>query len=329
MADSSNRRGFLRELMRSGARGAHEVVTTVSPAAVRQLLDDAAEPVDALGPDAGGTQTPDPAPDVARRPVRAASTQELAQRLASESLESHRAAVVSLARRSVRLTPCRSEEADAWLGGAVPDLSLAPHWAGERLALIAQIDLASGVVTNRPLAGSGWLLLFFDTRRWPSGLDEGCRGAWSAQLVEPDERRLAGALPHRLDEELVLPRVWSAPVQALGLSAEQSAGYVRTRDWLAETQGVEVEQGPGAGVAYHRLFGYPNETRGDMPRICAALARGLEPDDPAASSDEILREAQAWRLLAQITIGRRRVFFWIDQSDLQASSLDRVWAFAR
>lgn len=328
MADASNRRGFLRELMRSGARGAHEVVTTVSPAAVRQLFDEPAEPADTVVTGADATPSADPEPVEARRPFRAVPSQELAQHVASESLASHQAAVLSLARRSVRLTPSPPDEADAWLGGTVPEPSAAPHWAGERLELIAQIDLASPVVADLPLAGAGWLLLFFDTRRWPSGLDAGCLGAWSAQLAEPDERRLAGARPHRLDEELVLPRVWSQPVQALGLSAEQSAGYVRTRDWLAEAQGVEVEQGAGSELAYHRLFGYPNETSGGMPRVCAAIARGLEPDDPAATTDEILREAQAWHLLAQVTIGRRRVFFWIEESDVRSSNLDRVWAFA-
>ena len=53
-----------------------------------------------------------------------------------------------------------------------------------------------------------------------------------------------GATPTtRLSVELTLPRVWAAPVQALGLDPIEHDGYLRLRRLVATMQDVEFDDG--------------------------------------------------------------------------------------
>ena len=104
--------------------------------------------------------------------------------------------------------------------------------------------------------------------------------------------------PHPL---LTLPRVWTATVQQLDFDDVEHDSYVRLRDRLAAIQGVEAEPAGGEDKAYHRLLGYPDETTGAMPGMCAELAGPAD-----------------WRLLFQLTVeSEKRLYVWAPDGDLR------------
>jgi len=145
-----------------------------------------------------------------------------------------------------------------------------------------------------------------------------------------------------LSAELQLPRVWSESVQALELDGSEHQGWQRLREQLAERQGVLLHDETPDFQVLHRLFGYPDERRGDMPLACELLAQGhvLGTDPPRAHphASAVEPHAARWRLLLQLSIddqlgwawgGRReRLYVWIDRDDLAAGDFTRVQSFA-
>ncbi len=331
MDETSDRRGFLRGLALRAARGAHEAASVVGPAGLRPLLSGIAPaPAEVEDEAAALPEAAEPARPPAAPALRCATLEELLVYAEAEGLTGRRDAVAALARPSVRLTPAGpDDDVDAWLGGTDVVLDEPPSWGGGLLTHLAQIDLGAPALAGLPLAGAGQLLLFWDTVRAPSGLQPGAEEAARAVVVEVPQFPPDGGEPMRLTAELTLPRVWSAPVQALGLDDDEHEGYVRLRRRLAEVQGVETEDGAGAAVAYHRLFGYPNETTGTMPAACELTDRGLDADAPGLDA-EVDAAAGRWQLLAQLSLGASgRVYFWIDADDLAAGDLTRIRVIPR
>jgi hypothetical protein len=149
-----------------------------------------------------------------------------------------------------------------------------------------------------------------------------------------------GAAPAtRLSVELTLPRVWAAQVQALGLDPVEHDGYLRLRRRIAAMQDVELDDGFGRPIAYHRVLGYPNETGGLMPITCELTASGRDATDLGAADDDVGARAGRWRLLVQLTAGAEgpwnlggeagRLYVWITDEDLRAGDFSRVRAIAR
>ncbi len=352
VADQSSRRAFLRDFARHAARGVREAANARDE--LSSLGFPAAPPTPPALPE--DDLLPAPAPVAPRAPARpstrALTEEELLALAAGEGLLGHDEALLALARRSVRLTPLAegadTDSAGALLGG-VPALAGGidwPTWAAGRLSAVAQLDLADPALAWLaeapapvwPFPRSGRLLLWFDGERAPSGLQAVQRGAARA-VVEPDGA-LAGsaALPLVLSPELTLPRVWSAAVQALDLSADDQEAYARVRTELALRQGVEPNDDGGRDVAYHRLLGYPDDTTGTMGRVCELTARGLDADPPSQLDLVSDEDAARWRLLAQLTVEPPllwkgepgvRLFVWIAAEDLAAGELDRIWAIPR
>ena len=198
---------------------------------------------------------------------------------------------------SVRLTP--AADGRSWFGG-------------ERY--LAQIDLASvaalGAVSELPADGA----LRFD--------DDG-----ATLLSAPGPVSAAQSLEPTL--ELSLPRVWSAPVEALGLNADERIAWQALRVWLAERQNVELHDSTPGFLDLHRLLGYPDETGGDMPLMCELLEAGVVLEEPYPRMHPLSRELEVpsrrWRLLLQLSVGdRRRVYYWITAEDLAAGDFSRV-----
>jgi uncharacterized protein YwqG len=145
-----------------------------------------------------------------------------------------------------------------------------------------------------------------------------------------------------LSAEVQLPRVWSDAVQALELDEAEHEGWQRLRQQLAERQGVELHDVAQGFQVMHRLLGYPDERRGDMPLACELLARGhvLGDDPPRAHphASEVEPHAARWRLLLQLSVDdelgwswggvRERLYVWIDKCDLATGDFSRVYAFA-
>jgi hypothetical protein len=337
MEGASSRRGFLRSLMRESAKSASEA---------SRLLNVPGLPMPPLRP----PPPPEPArprhdPDFDR--AKAASgivtTDGLRGLAAEHGLEHHVDEIAALARHSVRLTSptLHDDPVGAWLfepTEGLLDESVWPVWEGERLTLVAQLDLTDPVLldVDLPLPVTGRLLFLWAAVQAPSGQLATHAGAGRLLHVPTP----GGAVPAtRLSVELTLPRVWAAPVQALGLDPVEHDGYLKLRRRIATMQDVELEDGFGRPVAYHRVLGYPNETGGLMPITCELTASGRDATDLDAADDDVGARAGRWRLLAQLTAGAEgpwnlggeagRLYFWITDEDLRAGDFSRVRAIAQ
>ena len=334
MEGASSRRGFLRSLMRESAKGATEA---------SRLLNVPGLPTPPAGrrrsrrPGATPTST-------GRRQRRAPSRSTSCATSPSEhGLEDHLDEIAALARHSVRLTTptLQDDPVGAWLfepAAGLLDESVWPLWEGERLTLAAQLDLTDPALrdVDLPLPVDGRLLVLWAAVQAPSGQLAAHAGAGRVLHV-PSPGGPAPAT--RLSVELTLPRVWAAPVQALGLDPVEHDGYLKLRRRIATIQDVELDDGFGRPIAYHRVLGYPNETGGLMPVTCELTASGRDATDLDAADDDVGVRAGRWRLLAQLTAGAEgpwnlggeagRLYVWITDEDLRAGDFSRVRAIAQ
>ncbi len=302
---TSNRRDFLRTLGSRVVREAREITEMAAPS-VRAMSDfghilaDNSAPDDSIPPDFA---EPLPIRTEARAPTRCLELDELAELARDEDLQARLAEIQKLARRSVRLTADAADpgQAEAWLD-LDAGLELAdgfdPVGPGPEFVALAQVALSAPALHETSLAGSGWLVVSVQRAVMQSPeVPDALRAR-----VERHEQPLAFApamQPMRLGAQLLLPRVWSDPVQELELDPDEHYAYIRVRDQLSERQGVEVERDGGAELAYHRLLGYPDETTGAMPADCVAAAGDGD-----------------WRLLAQLSVGAsERVYVWVADGD--------------
>jgi hypothetical protein len=328
VADSTNRRGFLRALVRNAGEALAD--------AAGATRDEVAEPPVRRPEPEPPPSVPDPAPAAApllrqAPPVtRTLSVEEVLDLAAEEGLEGRRDALRRLARRSTRLTPALEAPATSAIGR--------PEETAQRdgtVATVAEIDLADPALAGGALPDSGRLVVrIVVPRRAPVA-----RCARAQVSVAPGEPALDG-LPVLLSTEVILPRVWAAPVRVLDLDDDEHERYVRLRERVAELQGVTADDDGADGVARHHLLGYPTETSGTMPLACELVARGLDPDTPAGDvPEEAVAASGRWRLLLQLTQAERsgvilgagvtRLFLWITEDRLAQHDFSEVWAIAR
>ncbi|HTX11358.1 MAG TPA: DUF1963 domain-containing protein [Solirubrobacteraceae bacterium] len=268
--------------------------------------------------------------------------------------------VRALARRSLRLTlvgeASQGVPRASWLGDpALRPVELA--WSGQQEPhCLAGIDLAQAVVVlgdDGPLPSEGTLWCFAPpAASFLSGHGDptdhyvvihpgDAMPAAATISLEAAAQRSARSI--ELSPELQLPRVWSDCVQALGLDQAEHDGWQRLRQQLAERQGVQVHDMTQGFQVMHRLLGYPDTRRGDMPLACELLDRGyvLGETPPLAHPCAADAEPHAgrWRLLLQLSMddalgwfwggGRERLYVWIDESDLTNGDFSRVRAIAQ
>jgi hypothetical protein len=210
-------------------------------------------------------------------------------------------------------------------------------WNGERLTLVAQLDLEDPVLrdVDLPLPADGRLLFLWAALQAPSGRLAEHAGACRVLHVP------AGSAPApaaRLSIELTLPRVWAAVVQALELDPIEHDGYLKLRRRLATVQDVELDDGFGRAIAFHRALGHPNETSGLMPLTCELASTGRDAVDLDPADEDAGVRAGRWRLLLQLTVdagspwnlggAAGRLYLWIPEEDLHAGGFSRVWAIA-
>jgi Domain of unknown function (DUF1963) len=259
--------------------------------------------------------------------------EELLELAAEEGLSDRREALRGLARSSTLLTSTFGTAADRTRIGRPAETARADG----TLAAVADIDLADPALADGELSAGGRLLVLIAV---PRGAPIP-RFSRAHVRVEPEVvTDWAPGLAVQLSTALTLPRVWSAPVQALELDDAEQAAYVRLRERAAERQGVTAEDGDAEGIARHHLLGYPTETTGTMPVACELASRGLDPD--AAASDippDAVSASERWRLLLQLTqdegsgvtlgAGVARLFLWIDRDRLERRDFSEVWAIAR
>ena len=335
--EGSSRRGFLRSIMRESARSAQEA---------GKLLREAQETVrGAATPPAPPVPPARPAIEIdrAQAATRAVTVEELLELAAEHGLEDHLEDVRALARHSVRITsPTRDDHpAGRWLfepsDGLVPEEER-PVWNGERLTLVAQLDLGDPALRDveLPLPDDGRLLFLWAALQAPSGQLAEHAGSWRVLHVPAP---FGPAPTARLSVELTIPRVWAAPVQALKLDPIEHDGYLQLRRRLATLQDVELDDGFGRAIAFHRALGYPNETGGLMPTTCEVTSDGRDAVDLDVTDEDVGVRARRWRLLLQLTVADGspwnlggepgRLYFWIPQEDLEAGDFSGVWAIAQ
>jgi hypothetical protein len=248
-------------------------------------------------PGAEAAAAPSPLPAMPAIVSGSVTLDDLVVQAAVAGLQDRGDAVRALARHSVRLTPAADGRSS---------------FGGDQY--LAQIDLASVAALGAalPLPADGWLMFSGD-----------------AVAVVSDRAPDRGSQPLAASVELSLPRVWSAPVEALGLSTDERIAWQKLRVWLAESQGVELHDSTPGFLALHRLLGYPDETGGDMPLMCELLQAGVELDEPYPRMHPLARELEAqalrWQLLLQLSVGEsERLYFWVIADDLDAGDFTRV-----
>jgi hypothetical protein len=328
MEGHSSRRGFLRSLVRESARTAQEAGKL-------------------LGPPRPPSPRPAPTPEVAFERAKAATrtvtVEELLELGVELGLGERLDDLRDLAQPSVRLTSptLDAHPAGDWLfepSAGLLDEEDRPLWQGERLALVAQLDLSDPALRDidLPLPRDGRLVFLYAALQAPSGELASHAGAGRVlHLPAP----FGPAPTARLSVELTLPRVWSAPVQRLKLDPIEHDGYLKLRRRLATLQDVELDDGFGQAIAYHRALGYPNETSGLMPTICELASTGWDATDLDDADEDVGSRAARWRLLLQLTADPSspwtlggsggRLYFWIDEDALLATDFSSVWAIAQ
>lgn len=365
-----DRRGFFKSMLGKGLdHGARQVDAVIIPfeRAARAARD--AMPGEETFADDGGTFAEDAAVAVAETPTplpaqpvaTPCGDDDLMRVAADAGLIRHVEAAAALARRSIRLVPGEDpppEGARSRFGG-VPDMpygAVWPNWDAEPLTFLAQIDLAEAAAAGIDplLPADGLLLIFSALDRSPSGtspLDrESAHVMWvpaervppsAPQPIGPSRPSAARAL--QLSSEVVLPRVWSQPVQRLGLDEEEQKAWERARRDLAELQGVTAWEAGAELRSLHRLLGVAEESRGDMPVALELAARGVDVGYGAPGAHPEARRLdgapQRWRLLLQLTVdeqlgwefgrGRERLYVWGVEDELSAGVMTSVRALAR
>jgi hypothetical protein len=328
MEGHSSRRGFLRSLVRESARTAQEAGKLLGP------------PRPSPPP---ASARPEVALERARAAARTVTVEELLELGAELGLDERLDDLRDLARPSVRLTSPTLDDHPAgdWLFEPSADLleeEDRPLWQGERLTLVAQVDLDDPALRDVDLAlpRDGRLVFLYAALQAPSGELASHAGAGRVLHVPAP---FGPAPTARLSVELTLPRVWSARVQRLKLDPIEHDGYLKLRRRLATLQDVELDDGFGEPIAYHRLLGYPNETTGLMPTTCELASGGTDATSLDAADEHVGSRAARWRLLLQLsldpsspwTLGGSggRLYFWIAEEALRAGDFSRVWAIAQ
>ena len=153
----STRRGLLRLLARSASRHAQDGAAIIGSESLSGVpIFDLVSRADAT--EAPGTRPSGDRPRTAARAVaRAMSAEDLVVLANSEGLAGRDAELMSLARRSFRMTSIDSRSSGAWI--RTDDDWLAP---GGSEVVVAQIDLTTAAVQQSVLRAAGWLVLSVD-----------------------------------------------------------------------------------------------------------------------------------------------------------------------
>jgi hypothetical protein len=273
-----------------------------------------------------------------------------------------------LVRPAVRIESRRVRLEELTVGasrfGGSPDLPEDFEWPenrhGEPLAFLAQLDLrkAAGRSPLPELPNDGWLLIFYDLNKGPSGHASEFNG-WRVLHVDGASRLARRAPPREAGDSLSACSLrfhqQSALPSLTTLLADES-GSKQLRSFLdrsGEEYGASRER-LMQSASGHRLLGYPDEVQGPMHQgFASALVQtrprqGVNPFTKekivfpgrtlAGVPKDVLALVRArgpWRLLLQLDTDEAgpgwmwgdagRLYFWIRERDLTAGEFSRVW----
>lgn len=298
----SNRRDFFRRAATEAVRGAREVIPLVEPLAA--LVE---------GPAAEGAGAPAPAPaeagvgrtEPATPTSRAASVEEMLEIAAELDLGARAEDLRRLAAPSARLCPDPEADGPSFAGGdpTVPAAVEVPELEDRPAEFVALLDLPTGgrLWVFQSVAGDSDVADGDDTaaRRTAVVHEPAVGPAASEPIPVP-----ADATPLLASLELTLPRPWSPAVERLMLTRAEQSSWQELRARLAASQGVPLGESAPPHVAIHRLGGFPDERRGDMPLICELKLLGVDLEGRAPATHPLTASLEGevgdWRLLAQL-----------------------------
>ena len=283
----------------------------------------------------------------ARASIRTVSLEETLAAAGRFDLASKKDSVAQVARAAINLTADPdSDPVNAFVGGSpqLPRGTEWPHWEGHPLSFLAQVDLGKLPAAVSPFPSKTKLLFFFAANTVPSGFMRAHLGAGAVIAISsgsvPDP--VAGGRRAEATVETVLPRVWSRWVEDLELTEDERVGWEKLRGHLSEVQETKLSDGSVTDRVAHRIFGYPDNTQGDMPLICELVANGYDvPAHPFThpEAEQLAHRARRWEMLAQFSTDsafgwswgtkQERLYFWIDREMLDAGDLSGVRAIVR
>lgn len=285
--NGATRRGLLRELARQIVPAIHDLGSEPSTAD---------RPAD-LGRPAGP-------------PTRTASLDELTALADTLGLRARRADIARLAAGTGRLTPTPEASPASW---SVTDAEAVLHID------LAQMSSALGGMPS-PLPARGTLrVTIVAPLAGPAPVSLTCVARHAEAAPEPSP---SSASRLALTGELVLPRAWSAAVEALDLSEDERNAWIKLRRALAAAQGTVLPDEDPDGAAVHRVLGYADERTGLLPEACDGRR-------PPTDADRTVPAAERWRLLMQLSSGggivwpwgdeRSRLYVWLHRGELDSA----------
>ncbi len=324
-----NRRNFFRQAVVEAVQSAREVIPAV------ELLTTPTERPAKLVP-APIPEVPDDQPTEPATPAsHSASIEEMLVIAAELGLGARAEDLRRLAVSSARLTPAPGAGGSSFAGGEpiVPDTVEVPEpLDGGPPGFVALLDL--------PESGRVWVFRFDLGAEDPDAGETKAPAPIAVFEADPTEPipRPPAATPLSVSQELILPRPWSAVVDGLALSLSEQDSWQELRTRLAAAQGVPLGESAPRAAAIHRLGGYPDERRGDMPLICELRLLGVDlagkPPATHPLAGALEGKTDSWRLLAQLGAdddlgwswgpGYQRLYVWGQVEDSAPNAVGRV-----
>lgn len=333
----SNRRNFFRQAAAEAVRGARQVIPFVDPLA--DLVETSPAPATKVLPPAEEKRRIEPATPTSH----SASVDEMLAIAREFGLASRTEDLRRLAVSSARITPTTDAGGSSFAGGepTVPAAVGVPDFEGGPARFVALLDLPESgrlwIFRSAPDPGNANLTEASDAASLQAGAVFEASSACASSGLIPHP---VGARSLSTSRELTLPRPWSTAVEPLVLSPAEQDSWQDLRTRLAAIQGVPLGESAQPYAAIHRICGYPDERRGDMPLICELRLLGVDLGGrpPAAHPLAGALEGKSgnWRLLAQLAAddelgwswGSRfqRLYVWGHSEDPASDEYDSVQA---
>lgn len=241
---------------------------------------------------------------------------------------------------AIALTPT-SERGSSRIGGlpSLPDDVTWPHWKGEPLAFLCQLNLAEipQDCNRQGLPASGMLYFFYCQEQETWGFDPKDEGSWQviySATPSATPRAAPRGLKVTYPEKVVsfgavqtYPDWQDDRVDALNLSDHQMDLY------------MDMCSGVFAESPAHHLFGYPSPVQGNyMDLQCQLASNGLYLGGPEGYESPQAKALEAgrsdWILLLQWDTDddvemmwgdAGMLYFWIRKQDLASGRFDKCW----
>ncbi len=273
--------------------------------------------------------------------------------------------LVKITKNMIRIKTKKSDNNHIKIGeskmGGDPDLPDDiewPHWRGEPLSFLMQINLSeqnSFKASEFPtIEGTIYFFYIHDQSTFGFDIDE--KGSWRVLYSRSNIQKLKrtpNPAKNREKEEIYTPNqiVFSEDIsipyfhsliieKLMGDDHNYSDLYTdfineRGMDW-------SMNRALGEKNSDHHLFGYDFPVQGEMQLQCQLSSNGLYhgelSDYEKNRRKELEKDTYRWRLLLQIDSDENpgwmwgdagKLYFWINEDDLKKNNYDDVWMISQ